>query len=152
MFVTTSKNASNATKKFAIGLSNILPLAYYYGRGKRNLTDIIKHVQDNLDDKLIIVTEINGEPNLIKVINIDLSNNSWGWFSSSIKIKQIISFQSIPRSSIKPVFDNLKYNDLLIKNLFYQGDNEFAINPVQVSLMDNVLNFGDKIVLEVDIL
>ena len=78
--ITTSRYASNLTRKFAKIVSNLFS-SRYFSRGKKTIDELAVFSRKIGDERIVVIKEKDGKPTLFDIIEVR-ENSIWSWLES----------------------------------------------------------------------
>lgn len=139
MLFTTSRRPSKNTRIFTRRISNLIPESVYIVRGKKSTSDLIEITRTQGYSKLCVITDKQGNPNLMRFIKVTKTN--WNW-AEELKIKGTnVSKDKIRTDSIKT---RGKLEELF--NIKSDEDSIFSIEKIKNEIM---FKKGKKILIKI---
>ncbi|MCX8206158.1 MAG: hypothetical protein N3H30_02920 [Candidatus Micrarchaeota archaeon] len=74
-YITTSRKASQVSRRLARSLSNFFPGAHYENRGKRGMDSVLARARELGFTRVVLIYESHGNPGEIEFI--DVGEDSW---------------------------------------------------------------------------
>lgn len=131
-YITTSRKPGIRVRAFVKDIAFLFN-AQYITRGKNSISDLIADARYNGVDKIIIITEKNGNPYQLLLMSVD--NKNWEWdetyFVKIIKAKSEVSSEKVRirnfgietnNKALKSIFKKLNVND---------KDSEFIVKDIK---------------------
>ena len=135
MYITTSRKPSDPTRKLARLVANFI--GTYENRGKKSIDEVVTRADELGDNRIMMLTERQGNPNSISFISI---GKEWDWIGPEI----MISFDpsSIPR--IGKLGKDVKYSGDKKYSGLFDFHEPYTDDMVELSMDDRQISFNYK--------